>query len=134
MGLAKSGFRTLAHPPRTTELTRLARQASTAVGELLLSPPDSDTALRGERSVPKRAAWSVAIPLADVKTIGRRLDGTVNDVLLAAMTGALGRYLRDQGEPLSGTHVSALVPVSLRPEGAEEKLGNQIEWQCYSDV
>jgi diacylglycerol O-acyltransferase len=126
MGLAKTGLRVLAHPPRVTELARLARQASTAVGELLLYPPDSDTVLRGKRSVPKRAAWSEPIPLADIKTIGRRLDGTVNDVMLAAMSGALGRYLRDRGEPLSGTDVSALVPVSLRPEGAKEELGNQI--------
>jgi WS/DGAT/MGAT family acyltransferase len=126
MGLAKRGLRRLTNPPRATELARLARQASTAVGALLLYPPDSDTVLRGKRSVPKRAAWSVPIPLDDIKTIGRRLDGTVNDVLLAAMTGAVGRYLQDQGEPLSNVEVSALVPVSLRPEGTEEELGNRI--------
>lgn len=126
MGLAESGLRTLAYPPRATELARLAKQASSAVGELLLSPPDSDTVLRGKPSVPKRAAWSVPIPLDDIRTIGHRLDGTVNDVLLTAMTGALRRYLQDQREPLSNADVSALVPVSLRPEGAEEELGNRI--------
>ena len=36
------------------------------------------------------------------------------------------RYLQDQGEPLSNVEVSALVPVSLRPEGTEEELGNRI--------
>ncbi len=126
MSLAQTGLRMLARPPRATELARLAKQASTAVGDLLLSPPDSDTVLRGKPSVPKRAAWSVSIPLDDIKTIGRRLDGTVNDVMLSTMTGALRRYLQDQREPPSDADVSALVPVSLRPEGTEEELGNRI--------
>jgi WS/DGAT/MGAT family acyltransferase len=94
--------------------------------DLLLSAPDSDTALRGKQGEPKQAAWSAPIPLADIKTIGRQLVGTVNDVLLTAMTGALGRYLADRGNSLSDVDVHALVPISLRPKGSEEELGNRI--------
>jgi WS/DGAT/MGAT family acyltransferase len=76
--------------------------------------------------MPKQAAWSASIPLDDIKTIGRWQGGTVNDVLLAAMTGALGRYLRIRGESLADIDVHALVPISLRPIDTEEELGNQI--------
>lgn len=126
MGLAKKSLGTLAHLQRATELARRGGHAMAAVGGLLLSPPDSDTALRGKPSVPKRAAWSAPIPLDDVKIAGRRLGGTVNDLLLTAMAGALGRYLADRGEPLSHVDVRALIPINLRPEGTEGDLGNRI--------
>jgi WS/DGAT/MGAT family acyltransferase len=124
--LLRKGLSTLSHLPRATDLVRLGSEAAYAVGDLLLSPPDSDTALRGEPSGPKQAAWSGPIPLQDVKTIGRRMGATVNDVLLTAMTGALGRYLLDRDESLSDVDVRALVPVSLRPPGTEGDLGNRI--------
>ena len=54
------------------------------------------------------------------------MGGTVNDVLLAALTGALRRYLQERGEEVAGLRLRALVPVSLRPRGAEGELGNQI--------
>jgi len=124
--LMRKGLSVLSHPPHATDLVRYGKETAQAVGNLLLSPPDSDTALRGEPSEPKRAAWSGPIPLQDIKTIGRRIDATVNDVLLTAMTGALGRYLLARDESLSDVDVRALVPISLRPPGAEAELGNRI--------
>jgi WS/DGAT/MGAT family acyltransferase len=126
MRLAQKGLEAWAHPPDSAEVAGLSKRAVTAVKDLLLSPPDSDTVLRGQQGEPKQAAWSAPIPLDDIKIIGRRLGGTVNDVLLTAMTGALGHYLADRGDPLSDVDVHALVPISLRAEGDEEALGNQI--------
>jgi diacylglycerol O-acyltransferase len=124
--LAQKGLETLADPQRVTELARLSKDAAVAVKGLLVSPRDSDTPLRGESGDAKRVAWSAPILLDDVKTIGRRLGGTVNDVLLTAITGALRRYLQDRGEPLRGLELHALVPVNLRPRGTEAELGNRI--------
>jgi WS/DGAT/MGAT family acyltransferase len=126
VGLARKSLQALAHLEGAAELARRGTSASLALAELLLSPPDSDTVLRGVPGVPKRVAWSAPISLDDVKVIGRRLGGTVNDVLLTAMTGALARYLRDRGEALSGVDLRALIPISLRPAGAEAELGNRI--------
>jgi WS/DGAT/MGAT family acyltransferase len=122
----RKGLSALANPPRAADLAQLGKDTVQAVGDLLLSPPDSDTALRGEPTEPKRAAWSGPLPLQDIKTIGRRIGATVNDVLLTAMAGALGRYLMDAGESLSEVGVRALVPISLRPPGTEDELGNRI--------
>ena len=124
--LVRKGRDLLAHPPSGVEMARLGRDAAAAVRELMLSPPDTDTALRGSPSEAKRVAWSGPIPLADIKTAGSRLCGTVNDVLLTAVTGALRRYLQDRGEPLVDVRIRALVPISLRPSGTETDLGNRI--------
>jgi diacylglycerol O-acyltransferase len=129
-GLVRKGLDVLADPPSGAEMARLGWDAAAAVQELMLSPPDSDTVLRGSRSEVKRVAWSEPIPLADVKAAGSRLGGTINDVVLAAVTGALRRYLQERqeplGEPLVAVRIRALVPISLRPSGAERDLGNRI--------
>jgi diacylglycerol O-acyltransferase len=124
--LVRKGRDLLAHPPSGAEVARLGRDAAAAVRELMLSPPDTDTALRGSRSEVKRVAWSGPIPLADIKAAGSRLHGTVNDMLLTAVAGALRRYLQDRGEPLVDVRIRALVPISLRPSGTERDLGNRI--------
>jgi WS/DGAT/MGAT family acyltransferase len=124
--LAQRGQELLANPPGGEHIARLGLDAASAVHALLLSPPDSDTVLRGTPSVAKSAAWSGPLPLLDIKSAGKRLDGTVNDVLLAAVTGAIRRYLQANGESLVDAQIRALVPISLRPSGAAEELGNRI--------
>jgi WS/DGAT/MGAT family acyltransferase len=57
--------------------------------------------------------------------VGKKLDGTVNDVLLTAMSGGLRRYLEKRGEPVDGLNFRAVVPVNLRKPGTEHELGNK---------
>jgi WS/DGAT/MGAT family acyltransferase len=70
----------------------------------------------------------VAVARADlgaVKTIRRAQGGTVNDVLLGIVTGALREWLLSRGEPVvGGTSVRALVPVSMRDD--EAVAGNRV--------
>jgi WS/DGAT/MGAT family acyltransferase len=55
--------------------------------------------------------------LDDVKVIRKANGGTVNDVLLTVVTGALREWLLSRGEPVVGsTSVRALVPVSVRSD------------------
>ena len=129
--LMRRGLRTLGHLRRGPELVRmgaqLGRDAAAAVGDIVLTPRDTDTALRGVPSMAKRIAWSGPVPLAEIKTIGRRLGGTVNDVLLTALAGAVRRYqqLRQDDLPADVT-LRALMPINRRPAGAEAELGNRI--------
>jgi WS/DGAT/MGAT family acyltransferase len=94
--------------------------------DILLTPLDSRTAFKGELGLSKRVAWSGPIPLDEVKGIGRALGGTVNDVLLAVVSGALRRYLQGQGEAADGIELHAAVPVNLRGAGTEGQLGNRV--------
>jgi diacylglycerol O-acyltransferase len=124
--LMRRGLRTLGHLQRAPELARLGKVAVADVGDIVLTPRDTDTVLRGEPSLPKRIAWSGPVPLAGIKTIGRRLGGTVNDVLLTALAGALRRYLQARQDLPADLSFRALVAVNRRPEGAETELGNRI--------
>jgi WS/DGAT/MGAT family acyltransferase len=112
-------------PAQLADLARAPVRGTAALGRLLLLWPDRKTPYKGELGVPKRAAWSAAIPLQDVKATGKGLGGTINDVLLTAMSGALRRYLQDQGQEVEGLNFRAIVPVNLRRPGTEEELGNK---------
>jgi diacylglycerol O-acyltransferase len=79
---------------------------------LVLSPPDEPSPLRQHLSGDKKLTWSASIALEPVRATGRSHGATVNDLALAAVTGALGRYLDGRGVRVR--RVSAAVPVNLR--------------------
>ncbi len=114
-----------ADPSNALDLALVGVRGTAALGRLLLLWPDRRTIFKGPLHVPKRAAWSAPIPLQDIKLIGGELGGTVNDVLLTAMSGALRRYLLERGEKADGLNFRAIVPVDLRKPGTEEELGNK---------
>ncbi|WP_426749140.1 WS/DGAT/MGAT family O-acyltransferase [Myxococcus sp. Y35] len=120
----RKGAELAAEPILAGDLLVQGARGAAAMGKLLVIPPDPRTSLRGPLGTQKRAAWSDPVPLERVKALGRALGGTVNDVLLAAVTGALRRYLESLGEPPEDVH--ALVPVNLRPLDAPvpRELGN----------
>jgi diacylglycerol O-acyltransferase / wax synthase len=64
--------------------------------------------------------------LAQFKAIKDALGGTLNDVVLASVSLALGRYLRAQGYDTEGLVLKAMVPVSVRAESDRGALGNQV--------
>jgi WS/DGAT/MGAT family acyltransferase len=70
--------------------------------------------------------WWVRSRLADFKEIKDALGGTVNDVVLTVVSGALGRWLRSRGVRTEGLELRALVPVSIRREDEKDALGNRI--------
>jgi WS/DGAT/MGAT family acyltransferase len=91
---------------------------------LLLMPNDSPTRFKGVPSGSKRIAWSDPIALPEVKAVSNALGCSVNDMLLAAVTGALNGYLTEKGDETKGVEVRALVPINLRSPG-ERELGNR---------
>ncbi|MCW2718691.1 wax ester/triacylglycerol synthase family O-acyltransferase [Pseudonocardia sp.] len=65
--------------------------------------------------------------LADHRAVRKAHGGTVNDVVLAVVTGGLRRWLISRGEPLTeGTVVRSLVPVSVRARKGAGAGGNSI--------
>ncbi len=102
----------------------IARDSGTAV-RLLLTPADAATAIKGEPGISRRVAWTEPVPLSTVKRIAHAHHATVNDVLLAAVTGALRHYLQDRGGPVA--EIQAMVPFNLRPldQPIPRKLGNR---------
>ena len=113
---------TIVHPRRVPALARTAAVDAQALGKMLFTGSDPDTALRGELGYARRVAWSKPVRLMRVKSLGRRADATVNDVLVAGMAGALARYLSERGTPADEVH--AMVPFNL--ESADEPLPTEL--------
>jgi diacylglycerol O-acyltransferase / wax synthase len=92
---------------------------------LALMADDSPTRLKGTATPGKRVAWGEPLPLDDVKAVGKAYGVSINDVLLAAVAGAIGNYLRSKGDDPTGQEIRAMVPVNLRPPGQAYTLGNR---------
>ena len=84
----------------------------------LLKTPDPKSPLKGEFGMKKRVAWSDPVALDDSRPIGAPHGAKINDVLVAAMAGALRAYLQGRHVDVNRTTVRAMVPVDLRPPGA----------------
>jgi len=75
--------------------------------------------------VSKRVAWAEPLDLREIKTVGKALGGSVNDVLLASVAGALRDYLVERGDPVpENLEIRAFIPVNLRPLEKAARLGN----------
>jgi diacylglycerol O-acyltransferase / wax synthase len=104
---------------------RLGAKVLQDVAAMALMADDSPTRLKGKPGGVKRVAWGEPIALADVKAIGHALGCSINDVLLACVAGAIGAWLREQGDDPGGQEIRAMVPVNLRPLDQAWQLGNR---------
>jgi diacylglycerol O-acyltransferase len=114
----------LIRPQRTLER---AREAAEGIGEIAwaMLNPAPPTPLNVEIG-PYRRFVGIAASLDDFKLVKNALGGTVNDVVLAIVTGALRTFLTERGVRTEGLEMRALVPVSVRTEDERHHLGNRI--------
>jgi len=122
-GLAASWL--LLRPAQALRAVRFAGEVVRTVVRVLTFSRDPRTRLHGRLGVAKRAAWTRPLDLEQVKAVARATGATINDVLMAAVSGALRRYLLAHGDRAHDLRV--FVPVNLRPPGQEvpPDLGNR---------
>jgi WS/DGAT/MGAT family acyltransferase len=123
---ALRGVRAVVRGPRRLAERALATvRGASAFAFAGLSPapatPFNDRMIGPDR----RFTW-VRASLADVKAIKNSLGGTVNDVVLTTVNGALRRHLLRRGFDVEGRTLKAFVPVSVRAEDQRGTLGNQV--------
>jgi diacylglycerol O-acyltransferase / wax synthase len=111
-------------PQLATDYAVGAGEILSELATALLLSDDPPSRFKGQIGVRKKVAWAEPLPLEEVKAIGKALGCTVNDVLIAVMTGALHRYLVDCGDDPSELTMRATVPVNLRPLEHARDLGN----------
>ncbi|MER5914830.1 wax ester/triacylglycerol synthase family O-acyltransferase [Streptomyces sp. NPDC001982] len=96
--------------------------ASVALSALGVS---SSPALTSESSGTRRTA-GVVLDIDDVHKVRKAVGGTVNDVLIAVVAGALRRWLDERGDGSEGVAPRALIPVSRRRPRTAHPQGNRL--------
>jgi len=114
----------LVNPSRAMDVLELGWRAGMVADKLLLGQ-NPQTPFSGELGVEKRAVWSGPRTVLEIKRVSRITGATVNDVLVAAVSGAVNTYLRDRGaDPVD---LTTMVPVNVRPpdQPLPRELGNK---------
>jgi diacylglycerol O-acyltransferase / wax synthase len=117
---ARAAFRT----PR--RIASRALESAVAVGALAKAGMSAPSTLLNVDIGPHRRFDWVRTDLSDIKAIKNKLGGTVNDVVLAVVTGALRGFMQQRGEPVDGVTLKAMVPVSVRRENEYGMTGNRV--------
>jgi len=119
--------RALAAARRPASSLEVIREAAEGLGEIIWAGlnPAPQTPLNVEIG-PHRRYTVVRQQLADYKEVKDALGGTVNDVVLTVVSGALARWLRSRGIRTEGLEMRALVPVSVRSVDERNTLGNRL--------
>jgi WS/DGAT/MGAT family acyltransferase len=122
--LARRMTRAATHP---RPAMHRAREAVEGIGEIAwaFADPAPETPLNVEIGSHRRYTW-VRCELEDFKAIKNALGGTVNDVVLTVVSGALRAWLEERGVKTEGLELRAQVPVSTRAQDEHGKLGNRI--------
>jgi len=120
---ARGAVAALRSPAAVAERGVETARALASLAPKLLPPPN--TSLNG-RYGPHRRWTSAHASLADVKLVRRELGGTVNDVVLAAITGGFRELLLSRGEQVDGRVVRTMVPVSVRAEHERGLYNNRV--------
>lgn len=125
-GLLTTGLQLARTPLKTFDYARYGLRFTAEATALTLMPGDTPTRFKGSLGPIKRAAWGEPLPLSEVRTIGHALGCSINDVLLASVTGALRDYLLEKGDPVvTAAEIRAVVPVNMRTGPVGPELGNR---------
>ena len=110
--LARRALHAARRPSETAAELREAAEGLGGIAWKLINPPPP-TPLNVPIGPHRRVLW-LRLELDELKAIKNALGGTVNDVFLAVVSGALGRTLRRRGIRTEGLELRGIVPVSIR--------------------
>jgi WS/DGAT/MGAT family acyltransferase len=122
--VARRALHAARHPNETLGELREAAEGLGNIAWKFANPPPP-TPLNVPIGPHRRVRW-IRMPLADLKSIKNELGGTVNDVFLAVVSGALARTLHRRGVRTEGLELRGIVPVSVRSADQAGALGNRI--------
>jgi WS/DGAT/MGAT family acyltransferase len=123
--LVEEGQRVISDPQLAAQFATEATEITRELVHSLTLPDDPVTRLKGELGSRKQVAWANPLSLDEIKAVSKAFGCTVNDVLIAAVCGALHSYLVEQGDHLlPELEIRVTVPVNLRPLEHAKNLGN----------
>ncbi len=122
--LLRSGLRALRSPEG---VLRSWRESAASVGAMLGAglTRGSPTPLNVEVGPHRRFDW-IRLDLSDVSEVRKGLGGTLNDVVLTCVSGAMGRFLERRGLVPDQLSFRSMVPVNIRTRDQAGALGNRV--------
>jgi WS/DGAT/MGAT family acyltransferase len=131
--LTRAGVNNATQPLKLARLVRrTARTTLRNVGALRSQLPGAPRTRFSGVITPHRVIDGVAFDLAQMKAIKAAVPGaTINDAVVAVVTGALRRYLSDKGE-LPDVPMVAMAPISVRTSDESGTMGNQVSGMTVS--
>ncbi len=126
-GAARAAAGALSAAARPDAALALVRRVAGGIGGLARTALGSspDTPLHATVG-PHRRVATVRADLEVFKEIKDAFQTTVNDVVLAVLTGALADFLRSRGRRTDGLELQAAVPVSVRAPGEDGRAGSRL--------
>ncbi len=120
----------IADPAHLKELAKVSSIVPTdfasVFSKYMLMSSDPNTAFKGKLGARKRIAWTEPFELDTIKKVGKAIStATLNDVLIATVTGAMRRYLKTRNTRVNELDLRVAVPVNVRKPGTESELGNK---------
>jgi len=123
--LIEEGSKILQNPAVASSYAAEASEIVRELAHSLTLADDPVTRFKGRLGTRKQVAWAEPLPLDEVKAVSKAFGCTVNDVLIAAVTGAFRQYMISVGDdPEDLPDIRATVPVNLRPLEHAQELGN----------
>ncbi len=110
---------------RAKLISKYTIEATAVISKIMLLPSDKKTVFKGELGIRKNVAFSDPVPVPDIKSIGKYFNATINDILVAMVTGALRRYLQKCNNLVGDLDIRVAMPVNIRPLDGKIELGNQ---------
>lgn len=120
--LARDARREPDAPSASERVATVARSIATLADGGIVAPRTSINRPVGR----SRRFGCVRVSLDEVKVVRHTLGGTVNDIVLAGVTGGLARLLESRGELTPELTLKAFCPVSVRDDSQRLQLGNRV--------
>src|SRR3954452_4196285 len=121
--MARSARDAIAAPSRAAEA--IIRELGAAGCFLRTGFAAPRSPINGAIGPHRRFGW-IRTDLDELKRVKNLAGGTVNDVVVAAVAGGLGRFLRGRGQSTDGLELRAMVPMSVRTAEEHGALGNRV--------
>ena len=125
MAMYSDALRRAFDPARQVREFQAVSSAIASAGPSFLKPAPA-TPFNKPVSGEDRVYGVVPMSFAEIRGVRGALGGTINDVVLTTLSGALGAYLRELGQKVEGVELRAMVPVNVRSETDKGTLGNQV--------
>jgi WS/DGAT/MGAT family acyltransferase len=126
VAVARAGREVVARPGRAVSVVA---DAIEGIGQAIAAGlrPASPTPLNPDIGPHRRFDWT-RVDLDAAKQVKNRLGGTINDVVLATVAGALRRFLKGRGLEVESLDLRSMVPVNVRTETQRGALGNRVSF------